>query len=516
MRVAFRVDGSERIGTGHVVRCQTLARALKERGATILFVARHMPASMRDGLEKDGCAVVLLPPVETPTKAAGTSYKSWLGVTEEVDAAQTLEILNAYRPDTVVVDHYALGHAWERAIRAIAVQIVTIDDIARVHACDVLLDQNLARAAEQRYEGRLPAGCKLLLGPRYALLQPAYTSVADDSVRTGPVKRIAVFFGGADSGNMTATTLEALSDPQFNAIPVDVVIGATNPNADAVRALAASRPATVVHGARPSLADLFAGADLAIGAGGTTAWERCCCGVPSIVVSIADNQVPGSTALAEAGIVRYLGDQASVDRDALRVCIADTIADESARVEMSQRGRLLVDGRGAQRVAEIIAPTPVTHLALRRAGTQDRGFLYSLANDVMVRAQSFNTAEIPWENHVAWFGAKVSDPNTFLYILTAQGLAVGMIRFDIRGPVATLSYALDAVGRGRKWATVLVERGLQSLAAQWAGDVHAAVKAENIASRLVFEKLAFRLIETGDADHLFVLDGGALRKRFGA
>jgi len=516
MRIAFRVDASDKIGVGHIVRCQSLARAMLERGASVLFIARHVTAGMREALERDGCALALLPAANLRPADGDNSYGAWLGVTEDVDAAQTLEILTDYLPAAVVVDHYALSQSWERQMRAIAARVVAIDDIARTHDCDVLIDQNLSHAPQERYEGRVPANCKLLLGPHYALLQPDYAAAATrGGDGSGAVKRIAVFFGGADSCNMTAKTLEALSAPQFNGVTVDIVIGAANSNADTIKKLAALRADTHIVQPRATLAAIFATADIAIGAGGTTAWERCSCGVPSIIVSIADNQVPGSTALAEAGIARYLGDQSTVGVESLRASIEALIADESARREMSRAGRLLVDGWGARRVAEVIAPSPVEALAVRRATARDRAFLYRLANDPTVRAQSFNSAEIAWEDHVAWFADKISDPNTHLYILTAHGLAVGVIRFDISGPTATLNYALEAVGRGRKWGAVLVQLGLYELATVWTGEVHAAVKADNLASRLIFEKLGFRAVDTRTADHFFVLEGKGLRERFG-
>jgi len=517
MRVAFRVDASEQIGIGHVMRCRSLARALRERGATVLFITRHLPGGLRDLIDNDGYARVALPQAIGAPRSSAGPYAAWLGVTEEHDADATLAVLRDYRPDVLVTDHYALSWRWEDVVRPAAQTTMVIDDIARTHTSDVLLDQNFSGTAEARYKGRVPSQCRLLLGPRYVLLQPEYAAMpAKQRDRAGPVHRIAVFFGGADTGNMTGKTLDALRDPFFSGIDVDVVIGPANPHAEAIIAQAAVRRRTYVHRGRASLADLFAQADFAIGAGGTATWERCCCGVPSLVVSVADNQKPASRALAEQNIVRYLGDQEDVDAAGLRASVAEMIADSSLRADMSRKGRLLVDGWGAARIAEILMPTPADRLSLRPATQEDRVFLFGLANDPLVRAQSFNPEPIQWDNHVNWFNAKILDPSTRIFILTAHGLAVGMIRFEIKDAAAVLNYALDPDGRGRRWATALVERGLRALAPQWTGDIHAAVKAGNTASRLVFERLAFNTSHDAPDDQLlFVLPAREMKARFG-
>jgi len=355
MKVAFRVDASEQIGTGHAVRCRTLARVLLDRGASVLFVMRHLTTGIREALEADGCRLALLPEVTRGSAMPGAPYAAWLGVDEDTDAAQTRDALLDFGPDALVVDHYALSQPWENALRPQAGAILAIDDIARPHACDVVLDQNFAANPMERYKGRVRPDCRLLLGPAYALLQSNYADAATRvRTREGAVRRVAVFFGGSDNGNMTGKTLEALSDRQFDAIAADIVIGSANAHADGIAALARERDRTQIHRARASLADLFAAADLAVGAGGATTWERCCCGVPSLVVSIADNQVPASSALAEAKLVLYLGDQAAVDVARLRTGLKQLIDDPATRTDMSERGRLLVDGRGAHRVADTL------------------------------------------------------------------------------------------------------------------------------------------------------------------
>ncbi len=498
------------------MRCRALAQVLRERGAEILFVARHMPDELRDLLLADGHACAFLPAAAGGDMGSDL-YAEWLGATEEEDARATLAALEEFAPEVVVVDHYALSLRWESMVHPASKMLLAIDDIARAHASDALLDQNFAVEPLARYKGRVPSGCLLLLGARYVLLRPEYIDAARSPRDPGkPVRRIVVFFGGVDAGDMSGRSLEALNDGRFADLDVDIVIGPANPHAARITAAAARRKRTYIHQNLSSLADLFANADIAIGAGGTATWERCCCGVPSLVVTVADNQKPASLALAQNGIIRYLGDQSDVGAGMIAIGLHEMIADSNMRASMSQKGRLLVDGWGAARVAEILAPTPPYLLQVRPSSLTDCEFLFQLANDPLVRAQSYNSADIRWEDHVSWFAAKRQDQNVHIFILTARGLSVGMIRFEIKGGHAVLNYALDAVARGRKWGSALVEKGLRALAGRWEGDVHASVKSENIASRSVFERLAFETSSVGPGQFLFLLRAKDLKLRYGS
>lgn len=515
MQIAIRVDSSQKIGSGHVARCRTLAAALRKRRADVRFICRSHPGNSYARLEEDGFPVHLLPAPHA--HADGASYADWLGVDPARDAEETIAALGGVRPDWLIVDHYALSEAWERALRPHADRIMALDDIARAHAADMLLDQNAADDPEGRYRDRVPADCRLLLGPRYALLDETYAAAARDVRDRGEVRRILVFFGGTDSHDMTGRTLAALSHPDFAGIAIEAVVGGANPHAAAIEALA--RDAANIRIARdlPSLADALAAADLAIGAGGGHMWERCCLGVPAVVVSVAANQEPASGVLGDAGAVAYLGPAEKADAPLLRQAVSALIAAPDRRRAMSEKGRLLVDGRGAERAAEALMPTPRDALVLRKAEPGDCAFFFHLANDPLVRRHSFSTDPIPWKTHKAWYASKIESAASRLYVFEAHGLPVGQIRFDVADGTAVLSYALDAAARGRRLGGVLVARGLSALAAAWSGSVQASVKHENNASRAVFGDLGFHLANPVPFDRLvYVLEEDRLRSRFGA
>ena len=194
-QIAFRTDASDQIGTGHFMRCLTLADGLKQRGAQICFVSCHLPEQLRSILVAKGHEFVLLDSVQNALALDELAHAHWLGGTQAEDAADTIRALSDRILDWLVVDHYALDFRWESALRQTAKKIMVIDDIAdRQHDCDVLLDQNFYADMQTRYTGKVPSHCRLLLGPRYALLRDEFRQLHEHvKPCSGPVKRMLVF-----------------------------------------------------------------------------------------------------------------------------------------------------------------------------------------------------------------------------------------------------------------------------------------------------------------------------------
>lgn len=360
MNITIRVDASTAMGTGHLVRCRTLGRALRQQGATVRFICRAHPGHGMEALREEGFTVAALPEPEAPeTELAGEDYVRWLGVTQARDADETIAALEG-RPDWLVVDHYSLDAEWEQRLRSHVGRMFVIDDLAnRVHDCDALLDQNYNPNAEARYVERLPADATRLLGPRYALLGPEYAEYRrEGSAHSGRVDRVLVFFGGTDPDNLTGCALEALCDPAFADVAVDAVVGPNNPHGEALVKQAEIRPGITLHSPRPHLADLMAAADLAVGAGGATTWERCCVGLPGLVVSIADNQRPACEALAADGLIDYLGHYDEITTVAMLESLRALRDDPERLYRLAGIGMQTVDGNGTQRVIEHLTSTP--------------------------------------------------------------------------------------------------------------------------------------------------------------
>lgn len=341
MNIIFRVDASVNIGTGHVVRCLTLADELRSKGADVRFICREDNGNLIDFIKKKNYEVYPLP-------AGIDSYKD-LKLTEEILKEQDK------MPDVLIVDHYGIDVKWESPIRKVVKKIMVIDDLAnRKHDCDILLDQNYSQD-DNRYNGLLANGCGRLLGPRYALLRPQFYEAREKlRKRTGKVRRILVLMGGVDASNETCKALRAIQMLDRHNITVDVVTGASNPNRDEVEKLVSQINRTTFYCNVNNMAELMAAADLCVGAGGTSTWEKCCIGLPSIVMVLADNQKEIAEELEKEGVVVNLGWHKDVTEMDIRDAVQNLLADSDKRRSMGLKGKMMVDGNGTTRVGEKI------------------------------------------------------------------------------------------------------------------------------------------------------------------
>jgi UDP-2,4-diacetamido-2,4,6-trideoxy-beta-L-altropyranose hydrolase len=481
------------MGIGHVMRCLTLAESLRERGIGTLFVCRDHPGNMADYLRQRSFDCTLLPrSAAVPGPVIDADYGSWVGATQALDAEQTIQALGGVRPDWLIVDHYGLDGAWEGRLRSHAKNLLVIDDLAnRRHDCDILVDQNFTTAAHDRYRGLIPANCRTLYGPHFAMLSPEYRRRRSGLSPRGVVHRILIFFGGSDPLNLTGMAIEALRDPEFRDLEIDVVVGVNNPHRQALEESAHARPRTRLHGPQPHLAELMAKADLSIGAGGVTTWERMCLGLPSIVVSIAENQVPACQSMAEAGLIVYAGHHRVVGVSDLIATIRRAVGETDVLAEMSSRGQRTVDGWGAQRIVESMQPTAKDLLRMRRAGADDVFQFFMWANDPDVRAQSILGQPISFDGHQKWFAERLRSPHSHLFVMQAGELPVGQIRFDREGNEERIDYSIDKYFRGRGWAYRLVELGMSQVPPRPGLVFRAEVKDSNLPSHTVFSRLGF-------------------------
>lgn len=354
--IVFRCDASLAIGSGHVMRCLTLAERLRSRGMVCRFVCREHRGHLLELIAQQGFEAHGLPPPDGPSE-------DWLGVDWRVDAARTAEVLSALPvPAWIVADHYGIDCRWEEAMRRPTSRLMVIDDLAnRAHDCDLLLDQNHGREPAD-YEGLVPGACKVLAGTSYALLRPDFALLRPASLaRRDPpaLERILVALGGVDLPNATGAALSQLaSQPLGPRTCLTVVMGPHAPALDAVRrqATAMPWPTTVLVGI-DDMARRMAESDFAIGAAGTSAWERCCLGLPSLALVLADNQRFIGAALAATGAA-YVAEDGDPGHRAGEL-VAHLQAEPERLLAMGRSASRLVDGLGVPRVVEcLIERTP--------------------------------------------------------------------------------------------------------------------------------------------------------------
>jgi UDP-2,4-diacetamido-2,4,6-trideoxy-beta-L-altropyranose hydrolase len=356
-RVVIRVDASVEMGMGHLTRCMSLANELARQGAEVFFLMRSHAVALAGLPEAGGHTVRLLRDPEPGSGEAGVTaagHRLWLPTTWQRDAEQTREAIDGIgNVDWLIVDHYALDAQWENAQRRQELRILAIDDLAdRPHDCDILLDQNLVSAMETRYRNHVAVTTRQLLGPSYALLRPEFTEARKSlAARNGEVRRILICYGGSDPSNETAKALAAIKNLSAGPIAVDVAVGLSNPHADLIARLCLEMPRARMHRGADNMAELMSHAHLAIGAGGVMSWERCCLGLPTIAVDIAENQVGALTALAKVGALLHMGSAMSITPDQIAASIRSLLDDPAKTRTMGDVACALVDGEGIRRVS---------------------------------------------------------------------------------------------------------------------------------------------------------------------
>ncbi|MFZ9786505.1 MAG: UDP-2,4-diacetamido-2,4,6-trideoxy-beta-L-altropyranose hydrolase, partial [Ilumatobacteraceae bacterium] len=481
MRVVFRVDASAEVGFGHLSRCINLAEVLRSRGNEVLFICRDDEAKSFRALEDRLFATVLLPMLTVGEP-----------VNQQEDAQQTIQALQGERPEWLIVDSYTLDKNWERLMRPHVAKIAVIEDLSgREHDCDLLLDQNYSERSASSFEKFVPNTCELLLGPRFALIGEQFRRLRElKSKPTPELKRIFVFCGGSDPQNLTQQVINEISCSELSNVAVDVVVGAQNKTFDREAALKLNSNIEI-HDASGEFARIMSIADLAIGAGGTTSWERMCLGVLSIVVSIAENQISACEKLGRDGLVTYLGAQPSLKPGAIKNAVIEAKTKFVSWFDQIEKGQILVDGRGCERVAEVMCPSDESKLSVRLAKSDDCVEFFNWANDPAVREQSLSTSTIQWPDHKKWFAEKISSSSSEMYVLEASGLPVGQVRFEKSAAVAEINYSLDKIVRNRRWASVMLEMAMKSYRDRVAVSLKEIVNAENKKSQSVFFKLGF-------------------------
>lgn len=350
----IRADSGIEIGIGHMMRCYALAEILKKMDFDVYFISRKLKGNICDFIAKKGYKVYYLP-TKNQNKKQNKFSKDSNKKTIKKDALETTKILTNHNDKSLwlLVDHYDLDIRWESVLRKFVKKIIVVDDLAnRKHDCDLLLDQNLYGHMNKRYTELVPKNCKKLLGPKYTLLRSEFSKLRSTITKRKKLQNILVSFGGSDPRNETTKVLQAIKILNRKNFTIDVVVGNVNPHKEKIKKLCSSIPNTTFYSNIDNIGVLMSKAHLAIGAGGSTTWERCCLGLPSIVSIISNDQAEVIKLLAKKNCVINLGNfQNLTSHDYVE---AIKRMNNKIIAKMSSNCMKIVDGLGCFRVAEII------------------------------------------------------------------------------------------------------------------------------------------------------------------
>jgi UDP-2,4-diacetamido-2,4,6-trideoxy-beta-L-altropyranose hydrolase len=324
MKAVFRVDASLQMGTGHVMRCLTLGHVLKENRLDVEFICRKHEGNLIDKIHSNGFVVHELGMFEETEVDTRLAHSHWLGATQKQDASACIDILGHNQTDWLIVDHYALDEDWQKRLKFCYKKLIVIDDLAdRRHQCDVLLDQTFGRQQED-YSDLTPKDCQLLLGSHYALLRPEFAKWRPYSIerrRKPEFKKLFINMGGVDEDNVTEKVLDELKICNLpNDLKITVVMGSLSPHLESVKSKAITLTyKTEVKVDVENMAEIMANSDISIGAAGSTTWERCCLGLPTIQIVLAKNQINIARTLAKNNAIRFLQDIGELSRVIMNV-----------------------------------------------------------------------------------------------------------------------------------------------------------------------------------------------------
>ncbi len=497
MKVFFRVDSSVGVGTGHVRRCLTIAKGLKDLGVQeVVFICSKSEGNIIDDIKNHSFKVRIIESNHEFNLEDVQQYRvpeiDILSQAQVVDAEQTIKLLNNEHPDILIVDSYLFAETWENILRPYVKSLVVIDDLAnRFHNCDIIIDNNFSEN-KHAYDLLVPSWSRKLCGTKYVLLNQDFLRVSNKRNPIVSINRIFVFFSGSTELNpLTISVVNKLQCIEPDKLYIDVVVGGNAEDVSNVKKNI-TRTNTTVSGPVPNFAQLMENTNLAIGAGGITNWERCYLGIPAIVVAIAKNQVPSCSALSQNKYINYVGELSEETPLKIEGLVSQLINNTVLLNRQSMLCQKLVDGKGLRRVLISLLPKSYFSFSLREATIDDVDLYFEWVNDPEVRKSALNPAIITIEHHVNWFNKQISSNEAFMYVYECDGVAIGQTRFNIIDGIAYIDYSIDEFARGKGFGYSMLQASIKRFSNSNNILIEAIVKRENIASISVFKKLQFQ------------------------
>ena len=491
--IVIRADASVLIGSGHIMRCLTLAYALKSTSAAtikVTFISQKLPLYLKDKIIKEGFDSIEI-------NLSKHSTNEWTQITDAQACQQALSNLPVV--DLLIQDHYQLNQPWQLALKPFYRKILVIDDLAnRPHDANYLLDQTFARQ-RQHYKSLVNDNCQLLIGHPFTLLRAEFSEFRPKAIKkrlqTKNIENILVSLGGMDPDNITLKLMSSII--QLKALNIitshlqlHLVMSSAAIHLSDIQEFIQEHSWITLHINSENMAKLMVNADIAIGGSGSTAWERCCLGLPTLSIEIAENQALVSNNLSQHGVIINLGTIKVLTPERIISSLTTLINTPEVYQKMSEKCFQVSDGKGASRVVSVLAG----NISFQKATIDDCRLTFNWQSDPRVRQYFKNKNTPSWSEHYNWFKLNIQDKNSTLYMLKHEKTCVGSIRLDRymnsskKNKQYYISLLISPEHQGNGFALaallqlpVLVEK------ADFFADIH----KDNLASKHVFLKAGF-------------------------
>ena len=503
--IIVRVDSSLSIGTGHVLRCIRIAEELESKGAKVVFLCADFPGNISRSISKLGFGLELFePPVNEEFLQSIES--PWPPQAQMVDASRTMESARSKGAELVLVDQYALSELWEDKVALGGYRVVALDDLpGKQHASEILIRPGVSYPTSPRKD--LDDKHRELSGLRYAIVPREFCEARNSRgrLRGSAEKKILIYFGGSDRDNASEQVVDAIIRHHIEGCVIELVVGSGNNRLEVLKEKYRQNPGVHVHSSLGTLAGLVRQCDIAIGAGGVSAFERAAAALPTFLFSLSENQISVCRDLDARGLAKYAGNFDKFNSEIFAAQFSEYLEALPEFVGFSDTPNV-IDCLGAKRLAELIYPSQQESLKIRQAAELDLSTYFSWVNDPLVRGNSLNSNRVTFHSHREWFIESLTNPDVLMLVFELDSLPVAQVRFTMEEGNWNINYSLDEVVRGRGWGKFVVQSAVTWLRLNRdSRPITAVVKSTNLASLGALTASGFANPETDSSSSIFKL-----------
>ena len=494
MPIAFRVDCSSKIGSGHLMRCIRLSKSLKKNEKEIYFIINKSDylSEIRKLISKENLNLILI-----NNKRNNFSYK--------LDAKSTIKILKKKKIKKLIVDNYEIDSKWEKKVKKYTEKLIVIDDLAnRKHYCDIIIDQNYVKNYKTRYDKITNKNCLKLLGPKFCINNKIKKkSDLNNKSKNTEVRRIFIFFSTVFIPKIFKLIISLFSAKKYKHINIDFVVGNLEKKKFLQLKNSINENINLMINNK-NFENLMSKADLAIGSGGTNTWERISLGLPSVVFCIAQNQKEICEFLSKKKIIRYMGLISNNSKSKLNREFIDIQKNYKDIKLNSEENKYLIDGFGKERINFFINRPIKKKLELKEINSEDKDLMFGWANDSLVRKNSFKKKKIKYSDHIKWLKKKIISKKTLIFKLLLNNIPIGQVRYDKKNNYYEIDYSIDEIFRNYGFGKIIIKKSIKKIFKKRT-IIKADVKQENKESINIFKSLKFRQIKSNSIKKTFEL-----------